>query len=169
MHKYFLQCVNVATGLQYVFKKILCTCQGQMVAKGTYAELQQSGVDFTSLLKKEEEEEQQSLHETRFRIRTLSQNSVISTTSSLHSVKDGDHLPVCSHFVFYFYDWCCFTGVVSFQKFRNVSYSFAVSTGREGAGCTGGESSSGKHRAETICKIPEGWSKCSGSAGCSDC
>lgn len=77
-----------------------------MVAKGTYTELQQSGVDFTSLLKKEEDEEQQSSHDTLSRIRTLSQNSIVSTASSLHSVKDGDHLPVCSYFVFYFYDRC---------------------------------------------------------------
>lgn len=98
-----------------------------MIAKGTYTELQQSGVDFTSLLKKEEEEEQQSSHDTRSRIRTLSQNSVVSSASSLHSVKDGDHLPVCPYFVFYFYHGClCFTGVVSFHKFRILSYSFAV-------------------------------------------
>lgn len=73
-----------------------------MVAKGTYGELQQSGVDFTALLKKEEEEEQHPTHDSHSRIRTLSQNSVVSTSSSLHSVKDGEHLPVCSFFVFYF-------------------------------------------------------------------
>lgn len=72
-----------------------------MVAKGNYTELQQSGVDFTSLLKKEEENEQQnSSHESSARIRTLSQNSVVSSASSVHSLKDGDHLPVCSSFVF---------------------------------------------------------------------
>lgn len=78
-----------------------------MVAKGKYTELQQSGIDFTSLLKKEEEEEeqqQQPSHESSARIRTLSQNSVVSTTSSQHSLKDGDHLPVCSFFVFSFND-----------------------------------------------------------------
>lgn len=85
---------------------ILCACQGHMVAKGKYTELQQSGVDFTSLLKKEEEDEQQPSHDNSSRIRTLSENSVVSTTSSLHSIKDGDHLPVCSSFVFYFYDTC---------------------------------------------------------------
>lgn len=63
-----------------------------MVAKGTYTELQQSGVDFTSLLKKEEEEEQQQPpQDVIARRRTLSQNSV---ASSVHSVKDGDQLPV---------------------------------------------------------------------------
>ncbi len=73
-----------------------------MVAKGTYTELQQSGVDFTSLLKKEEEEEQQQQQQPPqddlIRSRTLSQNSVLSQTSSVHSVKDGDHLPVCTSF-----------------------------------------------------------------------
>lgn len=70
--------------------------QGHMVAKGTYEELQQSGVDFTSLLKAEEEEEQlqQPPSEGHARSRTLSENSVRSQTSSVHSVKDGDNLPV---------------------------------------------------------------------------
>uniref|UniRef100_A0A3Q4AMX3 Cystic fibrosis transmembrane conductance regulator n=1 Tax=Mola mola TaxID=94237 RepID=A0A3Q4AMX3_MOLML len=66
---------------------------GHMVAKGTYTELQQSGLDFTSLLQVEEEEEQQPPQEVPARIRTMSQNSVLSQTSSSHSVKDGDHLP----------------------------------------------------------------------------
>ena len=65
-----------------------------MVAKGTYTELQQSGVDFTSLLNNEEEE-QQAPQDVHNRIRTLSQNSVRSRSSSMHSVKDGDQLPVC--------------------------------------------------------------------------
>lgn len=74
----------------------LCVCQGHMVAKGTYTELQQSGLDFTSLLKKEEEEEQQQPppHDVPSRSRTLSQNSSLSQASSVQSVKDGDHLPV---------------------------------------------------------------------------
>lgn len=63
-----------------------------MVKKGTYTELQQSGVDFTSLLKKEEEEEQQPA-DISPRRRTLSQNSVLSETS-VQSVKDGDQLLV---------------------------------------------------------------------------
>lgn len=84
---------------------IFCACQGHMVAKGTYTELQQYGVDFTSLLKKEEEDELQPSYDSSSRIRTLSQNSLVSTTSSLHS-KDGDHLPVCSSFVFDLYDRC---------------------------------------------------------------
>lgn len=66
-----------------------------MVAKGTYAELQQSGVDFASLLKKDEEEEQQQPpQDVGGRCRTLSQNSVLSQTSSVNSAKDGDQLPV---------------------------------------------------------------------------
>ncbi|KAF0046258.1 hypothetical protein F2P81_002787 [Scophthalmus maximus] len=64
-----------------------------MVAKGTYTELQQCGVDFTSLLK-EEEEQQQPPQDAHDRIRTLSQVSVRSLTSSLHSIPDGDQLPV---------------------------------------------------------------------------
>lgn len=68
-----------------------------MLAKGTYTELQRSGVDFTSLLQIHDEEESQlPAQETVVRSRTLSQNSVVSQTSSVHSVKDGDHLPVCS-------------------------------------------------------------------------
>ncbi|XP_076736109.1 ATP-binding cassette sub-family C member 4-like isoform X2 [Maylandia zebra] len=66
---------------------------GHMVAKGTYTELQQSGLDFTSLLKKEEEEQQQPHHDTPTRTRTLSQNSVLSQTSSVQSIKDEDQLP----------------------------------------------------------------------------
>lgn len=67
-----------------------------MVASGTYSELQQSGVDFTSLLKKDEEEEGEKGDAPRSpRIRTLSQNSSHSLTSSVLSVKDeSDQLPV---------------------------------------------------------------------------
>lgn len=76
-------------------KECVYVCQGHMVAKGTYTELQQSGVDFTSLLKKEEEEEQhQPPQDILGRSRTLSQNSALSQTSSVHSAKDGDQLPV---------------------------------------------------------------------------
>ncbi|XP_041637493.1 multidrug resistance-associated protein 4 [Cheilinus undulatus] len=91
--------VLVTHQLQYLkaADQILVLKEGHMVAKGTYTELQQSGVDFTSLLKKEEEEEQQQQQqqpvEIPIRGRTLSQNSVLSQTSSMHSVKDGDYLP----------------------------------------------------------------------------
>ena len=64
------------------------------MAKGTYNELQKSGLDFTSMLKKDEEEEQlQPPQDIPARNRTLSQNSTRSQTSSVHSVKDVD-LPV---------------------------------------------------------------------------
>uniref|UniRef100_A0A8C4HMG6 Multidrug resistance-associated protein 4 n=1 Tax=Dicentrarchus labrax TaxID=13489 RepID=A0A8C4HMG6_DICLA len=88
--------VLVTHQLQYLkaADQILVLKEGHMVAKGTYTELQQSGLDFTSLLKKEEEEEQQQPQDILPRMRTLSQNSVLSHTSSVHSVKDGDQLPV---------------------------------------------------------------------------
>ncbi|CAN9498133.1 unnamed protein product [Ophioblennius macclurei] len=83
--------ILVTHQLQYLkaADQILVLKEGHMVAKGTYSELQRSGVDFTSLLKKEEEEEplQQDILS---RTRTLSQNSVMSHTSSIQSVKDGD-------------------------------------------------------------------------------
>ncbi|XP_041834872.1 ATP-binding cassette sub-family C member 4-like [Melanotaenia boesemani] len=88
--------ILVTHQLQYLkaADQIVVLKEGHMVAKGTYTELQQSGVDFTSLLKKEEEEEQQQLPpDTLTRKRTLSQNSALSHTSSVQSIKDGDHLP----------------------------------------------------------------------------
>ncbi|XP_070711625.1 ATP-binding cassette sub-family C member 4-like [Pempheris klunzingeri] len=88
--------ILVTHQLQYLkaVDEIIVLKEGHMVAKGTYTELQQSGLDFTSLLKKEEEEEQQPPpQDTPTRSRTLSQNSVLSQTSSVHSVKDGDQLP----------------------------------------------------------------------------
>ncbi|XP_070850344.1 ATP-binding cassette sub-family C member 4-like [Chaetodon trifascialis] len=86
--------ILVTHQLQYLkaADQIVVLKEGHMVAKGTYTELQQSGLDFTSLLK-EEEEQQQSPSDTPARSRTLSQNSVLSHTSSVHSVKDGDQLP----------------------------------------------------------------------------
>uniref|UniRef100_A0A669EIC6 Multidrug resistance-associated protein 4 n=1 Tax=Oreochromis niloticus TaxID=8128 RepID=A0A669EIC6_ORENI len=89
--------ILVTHQLQYLkaADQIVVLKEGHMVAKGTYTELQQSGLDFTSLLKKEEEEEQQQPHhDTPIRTRTLSQNSVLSQTSSVQSIKDGDQLPV---------------------------------------------------------------------------
>uniref|UniRef100_A0A4W6DND0 Multidrug resistance-associated protein 4 n=1 Tax=Lates calcarifer TaxID=8187 RepID=A0A4W6DND0_LATCA len=86
----------LAVACKHEYKCADCSlCQGHMVAKGTYMELQRSGVDFTSLLKKEEEEEQQlPPSDVPTRSRTLSQNSVLSQSSSVQSVKDGDQLPV---------------------------------------------------------------------------
>ncbi|KAI3366042.1 hypothetical protein L3Q82_009871, partial [Scortum barcoo] len=89
--------ILVTHQLQYLkaADQILVLKEGHMVAKGTYTELQQSGLDFTSLLKKDEEEEQQQQppQDSPVRNRTLSQNSTLSHTSSVHSVKDGDSLP----------------------------------------------------------------------------
>ncbi|XP_068575379.1 ATP-binding cassette sub-family C member 4 [Cebidichthys violaceus] len=83
--------ILVTHQLQYLKSadQILVLKEGHMVAKGTYTELQQSGLDFTSLLK-EEEEEQPPPQDLLIRTRTLSQNS---QTSSIQSVKDGDQLP----------------------------------------------------------------------------
>uniref|UniRef100_A0A3B4GRL6 Cystic fibrosis transmembrane conductance regulator n=1 Tax=Pundamilia nyererei TaxID=303518 RepID=A0A3B4GRL6_9CICH len=87
--------ILVTHQLQYLkaADQIVVLKEGHMVAKGTYTELQQSGLDFTSLLKKEEEEQQQPHHDTPTRTRTLSQNSVLSQTSSVQSIKDEDQLP----------------------------------------------------------------------------
>ncbi|XP_061829600.2 ATP-binding cassette sub-family C member 4 [Nerophis lumbriciformis] len=85
--------VLVTHQLQYLkaANQIVVLKEGHMVAKGTYAELQQSGVDFTSLLK-EEEDAPLPLTDLSARKRTLSQNSVRSQAPSVHSVQDGDHL-----------------------------------------------------------------------------
>uniref|UniRef100_A0A7N8XKF2 ATP-binding cassette, sub-family C (CFTR/MRP), member 4 n=1 Tax=Mastacembelus armatus TaxID=205130 RepID=A0A7N8XKF2_9TELE len=87
--------ILVTHQLQYLktADQILVLKEGHMVAKGTYTELQRSGVDFTSLLKEDEEQQQQPPHDTLTRSRTMSQNSVLSQTSSVQSVKDGDQLP----------------------------------------------------------------------------
>ncbi|XP_023819171.1 multidrug resistance-associated protein 4-like [Oryzias latipes] len=89
--------VLVTHQLQYLTEadQILILKEGHMVAKGTYTELLQSGVDFASLLKKEEEEEEQQLPPKDFSIRerSLSQISELSQTSSVQSVKDGGQLP----------------------------------------------------------------------------
>ncbi|KAG5833705.1 hypothetical protein ANANG_G00278690 [Anguilla anguilla] len=85
--------ILVTHQLQYLkaADQILVLKEGHMVARGTYSELQRSGLDFTSLLKHEEEEEQQGVE---LRSRTLSQTSMRSQSSSLLSVKDGaDQLP----------------------------------------------------------------------------
>uniref|UniRef100_A0A8C7TTS8 Multidrug resistance-associated protein 4 n=1 Tax=Oncorhynchus mykiss TaxID=8022 RepID=A0A8C7TTS8_ONCMY len=92
--------ILVTHQLQYLqaANQILVLKEGHMVARGTYSELQRSGVDFTSLLKREEEGPQAPGVETECRSpcsRTLSQNSEVSHTSSIRSVKDGtEQLPV---------------------------------------------------------------------------
>ncbi|XP_046887532.1 ATP-binding cassette sub-family C member 4-like [Hypomesus transpacificus] len=87
--------ILVTHQLQYLkaANQILVLKEGHMVARGTYNELQSSGLDFTSLLKKDEEEEEQPRTETSSqspRRRALSQNSLRSQTSSLHSAKEGE-------------------------------------------------------------------------------
>nr|XP_006639066.1 PREDICTED: multidrug resistance-associated protein 4 [Lepisosteus oculatus] len=95
--------VLVTHQLQYLKAAdlILVLKEGHTVAKGTFTELQRSGVDFTSLLKNDDEEELQPAPETAannnrsLRCRTISQTSVRSHTSSMLSVKDGsEQLPV---------------------------------------------------------------------------
>uniref|UniRef100_A0A8C1RBP7 Cystic fibrosis transmembrane conductance regulator n=1 Tax=Cyprinus carpio TaxID=7962 RepID=A0A8C1RBP7_CYPCA len=90
--------ILVTHQLQYLkaANQILVLKEGHMVARGTYSELQRSGVDFTSLLKKDEEEECEKGEAPRSpRSRTLSQNSIRSHSSSVLSVKDeSDQLPV---------------------------------------------------------------------------
>uniref|UniRef100_A0A674EFR8 Cystic fibrosis transmembrane conductance regulator n=1 Tax=Salmo trutta TaxID=8032 RepID=A0A674EFR8_SALTR len=106
--------ILVTHQLQYLQSadQILVLKEGHMVARGTYSELQRSGVDFTSLLKREEEGPQAPGVETESRSprsRTLSQNSVVSHTSSIRSVKDGtEQLPV---------------GPAHFQSFDTVTRS----------------------------------------------
>ncbi|XP_037318655.1 ATP-binding cassette sub-family C member 4-like isoform X2 [Pungitius pungitius] len=85
--------ILVTHQLQYLkaADQIVVLKEGHMVAKGKYVELQQSGVDFTSLLKEEEDQQQQlPPQDILNRTRTLSENS---QTSSAQSVKDGDQLP----------------------------------------------------------------------------
>ncbi|CAL1598298.1 unnamed protein product [Knipowitschia caucasica] len=82
--------ILVTHQLQYLkaVDQIVVLKEGQMVAKGTYTELQHSGVDFTSLLQLEDEDEPVA-SENAIRIRTLSQNSVCTDDGS----RDGDQLP----------------------------------------------------------------------------
>uniref|UniRef100_A0AAY4E1J1 Multidrug resistance-associated protein 4 n=1 Tax=Denticeps clupeoides TaxID=299321 RepID=A0AAY4E1J1_9TELE len=96
--------ILVTHQLQYLkaADQILVLKEGHMVARGTYTELLQSGLDFTSLLKRDEDEEPTSPgtdappgpRSRASRSRTMSQNSVRSHTSSLQSFQDGaDQLP----------------------------------------------------------------------------
>ncbi|KAM4699820.1 ATP-binding cassette sub-family C member 4 [Discoglossus pictus] len=89
-------CILVTHQLQYLSaaKQILILKEGQMVGKGSFPELLQSGVDFASLLKSGEDEQENQLVKSS-RNRTFSQSSVMSEDSSVQSHKDGntDHLP----------------------------------------------------------------------------
>ncbi|XP_040192032.1 multidrug resistance-associated protein 4 [Rana temporaria] len=90
-------CILVTHQLQYLTaaKHILILKEGQMVGKGTFAELLQSGVDFASLLKSGDEELPEGQLVKSSRIRTFSQSSVWSQESSVQSQKEGaaDTLP----------------------------------------------------------------------------
>uniref|UniRef100_A0A674EZC4 Multidrug resistance-associated protein 4 n=1 Tax=Salmo trutta TaxID=8032 RepID=A0A674EZC4_SALTR len=95
--------ILVTHQLQYLQSadQILVLKEGHVVGRGTYSELQHSGVDFTSLLKRDEEEEPQTYNNHSVVKHAFSQdsissrNSVVSHTSSMHSVKDGaEQLPV---------------------------------------------------------------------------
>lgn len=77
---------------------LLCCCQGQMVARGTYSELQGSGLDFFSLLREEEGQEEERQSTTSIPgivshcLHTLSDNSMSSMSSlasSRYSLIEG--------------------------------------------------------------------------------
>ncbi|KAM8976173.1 ATP-binding cassette sub-family C member 4 [Pelodytes ibericus] len=94
-------CILVTHQLQYLTatKQILILKEGQMVGKGTFPELLQSGVDFASLLKSGEDEQSPTVDGPLIkpsRIRTFSQSSVWSQESSVQSQKEGatDALPI---------------------------------------------------------------------------
>uniref|UniRef100_A0A6Q2XJP2 ATP-binding cassette, sub-family C (CFTR/MRP), member 4 n=1 Tax=Esox lucius TaxID=8010 RepID=A0A6Q2XJP2_ESOLU len=92
--------ILVTHQLQYLqaADQILVLKEGHMVAKGTYMELQRSGVDFTALLKMDEEEGPQTpIPESDghpARSRTFSQNSVLSQTSIRSALDGAEPLPV---------------------------------------------------------------------------
>ncbi|KAG7502089.1 multidrug resistance-associated protein 4 isoform X1 [Solea senegalensis] len=95
--------ILVTHQLQYLkaADHILVLKEGQMVARGTYSELQRSGLDFTSLLKEEEEGQEDEKQGTspipaavssHSRSRTISLNSLSSKSSlcsSRYSLIDG--------------------------------------------------------------------------------
>nr|XP_014354031.1 PREDICTED: multidrug resistance-associated protein 4 [Latimeria chalumnae] len=87
--------ILVTHQLQYltVADQILILKEGEMVGKGTYAELLRSGIDFASLLKNDEDDEQEvaSTENSMINVardRTLSQMSVWSHSSSIQSHKE---------------------------------------------------------------------------------
>ncbi|KAL0963885.1 hypothetical protein UPYG_G00314870 [Umbra pygmaea] len=91
-------CILVTHQLQYLkaADQILVMMEGHMVARGTFTELQCSGVDFTSLLMKDEDAEDE-VDEAPGRLsrspHTLSQSSIPSPTSSMHSVMEAVDQP----------------------------------------------------------------------------
>uniref|UniRef100_A0A3B3WBR7 ATP binding cassette subfamily C member 4 n=1 Tax=Poecilia mexicana TaxID=48701 RepID=A0A3B3WBR7_9TELE len=93
--------ILVTHQLQYLkaADQIVVLKEGQMVAKGTYSELQCSGIDFTSLLKEDQDEERQDVTPlpgtgSSFHY-TLSDNSSMSSlSSSRYSLIDGGGDPL---------------------------------------------------------------------------
>ncbi|XP_060681943.1 multidrug resistance-associated protein 4 isoform X2 [Hemiscyllium ocellatum] len=85
--------ILVTHQLQYLSAadQILVLKEGQMVVKGNFKQLLNSGIDFSCLLKQDEEDEQTDSH-TATKItkeRTLSQTSNLSLSSSTQSHKEG--------------------------------------------------------------------------------
>ncbi|KAM4559458.1 ATP-binding cassette sub-family C member 4-like isoform 1-T1 [Odontesthes bonariensis] len=80
--------ILVTHQLQYLkaADQIVVLKEGQMVARGTYSELQGSGVDFTSLLKEDQDEE---LQDTTSLPGTVSCSSMSSLSSSQYSLIEG--------------------------------------------------------------------------------
>uniref|UniRef100_A0A671UVN2 ATP binding cassette subfamily C member 4 (PEL blood group) n=1 Tax=Sparus aurata TaxID=8175 RepID=A0A671UVN2_SPAAU len=96
--------ILVTHQLQYLkaADEILVLKEGQMVARGTYSELQGSGLDFTSLLSKEEEVQEEERQGTTPTSVAHSLSSMSSLASSKYSLIEGaDPLPVsdvnCEH------------------------------------------------------------------------
>ncbi|CAB1328550.1 unnamed protein product [Coregonus sp. 'balchen'] len=92
--------ILVTHQLQYLkaADQILVLKEGHMVARGTFTELQGSGVDFTTLLKNDEEDEGKGDTEPAPGTltgspHTLSHSSMPSLSSSMHSVMEGVDQP----------------------------------------------------------------------------
>lgn len=99
-----------------------------MVARGTYSELQGSGLDFTSLLKEDEGQEEERQETTPIPVsrcpHTLSDNSVSSMSSlssSQYSLVDGAVVKYIWH--------------IKLLKLKLQAYSYSSSTVGEGLLC----------------------------------
>nr|XP_057938958.1 ATP-binding cassette sub-family C member 4-like isoform X2 [Doryrhamphus excisus] len=92
-------CVLITHQLHYLkaAHQIIVLKEGQMAASGTYSELQNSGLDFSSLLKEEESpEERRSATPTPGNTRTLSDNSISSLSSSHYSLMEEEPLALAA-------------------------------------------------------------------------